>query len=254
MISISDLLVDWQNDSTDFVDNFVTEADGPKAMMVRFEHRMPECHGFQYADGEHFLKTRNGQTLCANRDWSEAIAYLTPENYNDFVLPLAALCARFSLYETLLFHASLVSYKGCGVMFIGPSGVGKTTQAKLWNRFLSAEIINGDKAFVRKTGNGFNACGLPWRGSSEYCLNKNVPLKGIVLLKQSDENRITGLDASATENVMPHAFLPYWDKNCLRKALSTFDDLVQSVPVWLLDCRADEAAVKLTVSTVLESN
>ncbi len=252
MIKLADLSVEWQNDNTSFAQQFVCDESGCSVMTLRFEKRMPECYGVKYADGDRFLSNDVGQFLCANSDWSEAVAYCHPRGDNDYVLPLAAVCARFSFYDVLLAHASLVEYQGAGVMFIGPSGVGKTTQAQLWNKFLSAEIINGDKAFLRKNDDGFFAYGLPWKGSSEYCLNKKVPIKGIVVLRQSEKNKIIKLDLSA-EMLMPHIFLPHWDKAAVCKALDTLDNLVSDVPVYLLECRADEEAVKITLDKILNN-
>lgn len=252
MIKLADLPVEWQNDNTDFTRQFICEESGSSIMSLRFEKRMPECYGVKYADGMHFLSNDVGQSLCANDDWSEAVAYCTPRCDNDYVLPLAAVCAKLSFFDVLLAHASLVDYNGSGVMFTGQSGVGKTTQARLWNEILSADIINGDKVFIRKNDDGFYAYGLPWRGSSEYCLNKKVPLKGIVVLRQSKENKIARLTLSA-EMLMPHIFLPHWDEKAVHKALDTLDRLVNAVPVYLLECRPDEEAVRITIDKIINN-
>ena len=252
MIRLADLSVEWQNDNTAFAKQFVCEENNRSVMTVRFEKRMPECYGVKYADGRHFLSNDVGQFLCADADWSNAVAYCTPLCDNDYVLPLAAVCARLAFFDVLLAHASLVDYNGSGVIFTGPSGIGKTTQAKLWNELLGADIINGDKAFIRKADNGFYAYGLPWKGSSEYCLNKKAPLKGIVVLRQSGENRITRLTLSA-EMLMPHIFLPHWDEAAVGKALDTLDKLMSEVPVYLLECRADEEAVRITFDKIFNN-
>ena len=119
---------------------------------------------------------------------------------------------------------------------------------------MGADIINGDKAFLRFTDGGFYAYGCPWKGSSEYCLNTKTALSGIVILRQSTENKITRLDcAKAIELFMPHVFLPHWDAQCLQASISTLDRLTQDVPMWLLECRPDEAAVKLTYGKVFEN-
>ena len=252
IIRLADLPVEWQNDNTAFAENFICEESSDSVMTVRFEKKMPECYGVKYAHGDHFLENDIGQSLCAKDDWSEATAWFAPRCDNDFVLPLAAVCARLSCYDVLLAHASLVDYNGSGVLFTGPSGVGKTTQAQLWNKFFSADIINGDKAFIRKNSGGFYAYGLPWKGSSEYCLNKKVPLKGIVVLRQSKENKISQLNLSA-EMLMPHIFLPHWDEKAVCRALDTLDELVNSVPVYLLECRVDEEAVRITLNKVFDN-
>ena len=45
-------------------------------------------------------------------------------------------------------HASIVSYRGEGIVFSGPSGAGKSTQAGLWEKYTPSEIINGDRALI----------------------------------------------------------------------------------------------------------
>lgn len=253
MIKIADLPIDWQEDYSDFVSGFSSSEASEAVMNLRFYNKMPECHGIQYAgdSSEHFLRAESGEILFSNSDWSEVSSYFISKSDSEFALPLAALCSKFSYYEAFLVHASCVDYNGQGVLFTGYSEVGKTTQAELWNKFLNADIINGDKAFIRNVDGKFFAYGLPWKGSSTYCLNRKVPLKGIVVLRQSKINQITRLDMKATEYFMPHIFLPYWDKMCLNNALDTFNTLLEKVPVWLLGCRPDEEAVKLTLDTVL---
>lgn len=247
MIRIADLPVEWQKENCNFAEDFVSCEKEP-VIRIRFMDRMQECHSVQYAGkcAEHLLRGKNGDILLANDDWSEAVSYYLPDYDKDFVLPLAAICSRFSSFNTLLTHSSFVTLKGKGILFTGYSGVGKTTQAELWENFLGAEIVNGDKAFVRETDGTFFAYGLPWKGSSEYCLNRKAPLSAIVVLRQSGENRITKLGETATEYILPHVFLPHWDKDCLNKALDTFDRLLKNVPVFLLECRPDEDAVRLT--------
>ena len=74
------------------------------------------------------------------------------------------------------------------------------------------------------------------------------------MLRQANENTITRLDAAkAIELFMPHIFLPHWDTECLQNALGTLDKLTQEIPVWLLECRPDKEAVKLTYSKVFEN-
>lgn len=252
MIRIADILVDWKNDD-EFTRKFLSDDTEQPSMCMTFPRKMQECHSVQYTDicNKHFFRGKNGDVLLANDDWTEAESYYLPDFDRDFALPLAAICSRFSYYNAMLIHSSFVKYKGKGIVFTGYSGVGKTTQAKLWQRYLGADIVNGDKAFLREIENEFYAYGLPWKGSSDYCLNEKAPLSAIVILQQSDNNRIIRLDEKAAEYFLPHIFLPHWDKECLGKTLDTFDRLLKEIPFYLLECRPDEEAVKLTRDTVL---
>ena len=144
----------------------------------------------------------------------------------------------------------MVDYNGNGVLFIGPSGIGKTTQAQLWNKFKCADIINGDKAFIRVIDGCVYAYGLPWKGSSPYSLNRRVELKAIVVLSRSDNNTIVELEDDSLEGLVPHVFFPHWDKTCLDKSLETLSEIIKNVPIYSLKCRPDEEAVQLVYKTV----
>jgi len=114
-------------------------------------------------------------------------------------------------------------------------------------------VINGDKVLVRLAESEVLAYGLPWKGSSEYCLNRRIRIKAIVIPMHSSVNKITRLDTlGIVEKLMPHVFLPHWDKRCLELALSAFDTLQTEISVWLLECRPDKEAVKLTYGTVFD--
>lgn len=253
-IRIADLPIAWQDDFSDFVSSFKDESDDEPVITVSFAEKMPECHGVQYADTQFnkLLRQENGELLLADSGWREVTAYFASRS-GEYALPLAAICSRFSAFGAVLAHASLVEYDGCGIMFTGHSGVGKTTQAQLWNKFKKAEIINGDKALIRCMSGGVYACGLPWKGSSPYCINRNVPLKTVVVLGQAKKNSVKLLSsADAAAQFLPHVFLPHWDKECMEDALDTFERILKKVSVVLLECRPDEDAVNLLHGTVLK--
>ncbi len=257
-ICIADLLIDWGFDDNGFTEKFAV-VNNDTEPVIKFTHKknMSECHGIQYVGepSSHVLQRTESsvEMLCANKNWSKATVYA--KNYIDteYSLPLAAICSRFAEFSTLFLHGSFVEYQGNGVVFTGYSGVGKTTQARLWNEYLNAEPVNGDKVFLRVTDGEIFAFGSPWKGSSEFCLNKKAPLKGVVVLRQAKENSIKRLSTrDCIELFMPHIFLPHWDEINLLKALDTFNVILEKIPVWLLECRPDEDAVKLTRDTIFD--
>ena len=250
-IRLADLPVEWQDEYSDFVSAFEDKSDGESVMNVAFSDTIPECHGIQYFESvaAHTLRLPGGEMLCADEDWSDVTGYFTEKN-GEYALALAALCSRFSYFSTLLLHASCVDVGGEGVVFAGFSGVGKTTQAKLWQEHLGAEIINGDKILLKEENGEAYAYGLPWKGSSEFCLNKKTKLRAVVVLRQAKENRITKLVPSASnEYFLPHIFMPAWDRKCVCNMLDTYEKLLAAVPVYLLECRPDEDAVRLVYET-----
>lgn len=259
IIRLADLDVRWDFKNTDFVSLFSLEDETKSDPIISISDNVPfgECHGLQFVQtaSDHVLKRSLTavETLCADKEWTQANIYC--ENYCDpnFTLPLAALCSRFADFKTILLHGSFVEYNGNGIVFTGYSGIGKTTQAQLWKKYLGADIINGDKVFLREIDKRVYAYGLPWKGSSSYCLNKKAPLKAVIVLRQAKENKIRKLtETECMEFFMPHIFLSHWDERCLQHTLDTFESVLRKVSVWLLECRPDEEAVKLTREIVLK--
>lgn len=251
MLSIAGLPVYWQDTHIDFVKDFISEDESEPLIKFEFCDALISTYSVQYPEREfaHFLKTSAGEMLFADSGWSNVTVYGTTDS-SEFSLPLAAICSKFSYYSAILVHSSLINIGGNGIVFIGPSGIGKTTQAQLWNKFKNAEIINGDKAFVRVVDGSVYAYGLPWKGSSPYSLNRRVELKAIVVLSQSDNNTIVELEDDSLEGLVPHVFFPHWDKTCLDKSLETLSEIIKNVPIYSLKCRPDEEAVQLVYKTV----
>ena len=192
--------------------------------------------------------------LYVNKDWRKAnlTLFAGRVQYQAIYKLLNALFLTYlSTRQAIEMHASLVQTGDTGVMFLGPSCIGKTTQAELWMQYRGAEIINGDMVFVKKEEDRFLGCGSPWHGSSPYCLNKQVPLSALIVLKQSKQNtirRLTGFEM--VSSVMSSVFWPTWYREGYEAACETFDTLLNTVPVYELSCRPDEDAVKLTEETI----
>ena len=201
---------------------------------------------FPEQPGPAILKCKNA-ILSANFDWTRVCVTLLndkDDGLEDSII--AAIMTHLSIRHGLMLHSSLVDYKGKGIMFVGPSGIGKTTQAELWMKYRDAVIINGDMALIREEENGFIGYGCPWHGSSPYCENRQVPLYGIIVLEQAKENSIERLSGvKLIERMMNNIFLPHWYPQGVESAMETVDHLLSQVPVYLMKCRPDEEAVEM---------
>lgn len=193
-----------------------------------------------------------GDIICCDKKFENVDYYPAINSNPNRSMLLVAIYSRLCFENVLLCHSSLIDYNGHGILFVGPSGIGKTTQAELWQKYRNATIINGDKAFLKMKNDELIGYGLPWKGSCGYCLNSNVKIDAVVALRQDNNNHIKKLSAEDVfKYFVPHIFLPHWDENCMKSALETLDNIVNSVPVYLLKCRPDEEAVMLTEATVL---
>lgn len=227
--------------------------DPCQRIMLYTGHLQNSCYGVQTVlPNAHILCSTisPGEMAFSDEGWTKVEIYAGRIDTGSTTL-LASVYSRLCFFHTILLHGAFVDWKGTGLVFTGPSGVGKTTQAKLWKRYTAADIVNGDKVFLRVFKGMVYACGSPWHGSSPYCLNQEAPVAAVVVLRQSTQNRIYRLTTNeCTRLFMPHVFLPHWDKACLEAALETFDMILSQTPVYLLDCRPDCDSVQLVKQTV----
>ncbi|MEN6461373.1 MAG: hypothetical protein ABFC94_08410 [Syntrophomonas sp.] len=199
--------------------------------------------------------------LDVDGPWKNAvIRYLSYHNYGNTMedknrielysyMLLGVVFRNFLMHhQGIVIHASAIAWKGEGIMFSAPSGTGKSTHVRLWQEYFGSEIkvLNDDTPAVRFRKDKPYVFGTPWSGSSNIYCNSCAPLTAIVLLQQSNINSIKQISAQAAIlQLMPRVFLPYLDKNMMNLACDTFERIVSSVPVYILQCRPDQEAVEL---------
>lgn len=189
--------------------------------------------------------------IVANHDWSSCIILELQEPTNFSVFTNHIFYSRAICHKMIQCHSALVDWNGSGILFLGPSGIGKTTQAERWAEYRDAEIINGDLVFVQQTEDGFIGWGTPWHGSSPYCINRAVPLKALVVLKQSKENQIRKLTGfEKVSEVSNNVFYPTWLDDGMELCTEVLNSLLLHLPVYRLDNRADEEAVELVEQVI----
>lgn len=213
-----------------------------------------DLYGLQCLElsGREMHATRiNGDVMLVDKTWEHAIIF-PPLDFSCFEGFVCQLVYTHAVKRrTLYFHSALIEWHGYGLMFLGPSGTGKTTQAELWERYKGACIINGDMVYVQESADEFLGWGSPWHGSSPYCENTNVPIHAMIVLKQSSENSIRELTGfEKVTAVSGSVFYPRWLENGMELCLGTLDHFLTKIPVYELSCRPDEDAVRLTEDTV----
>ncbi|MBN1260708.1 MAG: hypothetical protein JXB35_08510, partial [Anaerolineae bacterium] len=65
----------------------------------------------------------------------------------------------------VLLHSCAVDDDGHGTLFLGESGAGKSTTARLWSE-AGVRVLNDDRVIVRQSGGRFWAYGTPWHGDA----------------------------------------------------------------------------------------
>jgi hypothetical protein len=218
---------------------------GSYSLQVFQTHDAEICyHGSAYStlEGAYLRICRQG-TQCQVELKASAI----PKGITDNVV-LTCLQAVHRITEAggILLHASWIRYGDRAILFTGPSGIGKSTQADLWVRHRGAELINGDRAAVFPVTGGAQVRGIPYCGSSGVNKNRTIPLAAVVCLSQSSENRLTRLNGlQAFRQLWEGCSVNLWSQEDIGKATQAVVDIVSVVPVFRLECTADEEAVTI---------
>lgn len=143
----------------------------------------------------------------------------------------------------LVLHCSYLLYDGKAILFSAPSGTGKTTQAKLWEKLYPARIINGDKAIIQKKGGLWCACGYPFHGSADECLNKQYPIEAIVVVRQNPSDSIEELrPLQKLQAIYSETTVNAWDANSVDQTLNLIGDLTAGVKVVCQQCTMKDDA------------
>lgn len=160
------------------------------------------------------------------------------------VLEAAGIFDIFAARGMLVLHSAyIVTRAGEAILFSGPSGVGKSTQAALWEQLAGARVVNGDRALVdvgKKTANG-----IFYSGTSGISENVTAPIRAIVLLGQGSENRVfVPSPQAAFAGVLSQCAYYEWDASSAENMTACVARLVSDVPVLRMDCLPDATAVE----------
>jgi hypothetical protein len=148
-----------------------------------------------------------------------------------------------------LHSCGVIDRDGRGRLFVGVSGAGKTTTARLWEGAASG-IVSDDRVIVREQEGVMRMYGTPWHGEAELSLATAVPLAGVYLLTQADHNAIQPLpNAEAVARLFRCTFPPFYDAGSIDHTLSFLERLASKVPVSELRFRQERSIVELVMST-----
>lgn len=146
--------------------------------------------------------------------------------------------------DSLILHCAYTVCRGEAILFSGPSGIGKSTQAALWARYRGSRVVNGDRALLRRDAGRWLACGWPVCGSSGICEVEDTPVRAIVMLRQGRANRVERLSPlQAFASLYAQITINGWNRAFAQQAMSLIEALVAQAPVLLLTCDMTQDAV-----------
>lgn len=173
--------------------------------------------------------------------------------YSRNLLEIINLEQVLNTFNAFILHSSVINWQDKAILFSAPSGTGKSTQADLWGKYENAEVINGDKAGIRKMDGKWTAYGLPIAGTSGIYKNKKAEISHIIVLRQGKENKLTKLSPrEAFIKLYSETLVHTWDKEFQENIVNMITDVVQSVPIYQYECLPDKSAVDFLKEQIIK--
>ncbi len=138
-------------------------------------------------------------------------------------------------FGDVILHASGFAMDGKGYVFIGPSGIGKSTLAATLSRQAELTILGEDQVVLRQIDGRFWVYGSPFHENPAMCSPLGVPLEKLFFLERKDNDSI--LSVNRTEGVtrlLQTAFIPYYRPDSVDKILARLVILSEQIPFYAL--------------------
>jgi hypothetical protein len=207
---------------------------------------------------------RSFKRLLTDDQFRSATLQMSEACLADF--PRAVEPLGYPLDELLIMHrltqegaielhgVGIVGPDGASNLFVGHSGAGKSTTARLWTSLHKVEVLSDDRIIVRESParelradddpRQIFMYGTPWHGEGCFALPQRAPLQRIFVLEHGHGNVLTRLTRSQmVAELFARAFVPFHRHEYVESALSFLEQLADSVPCYRYSFEPDQRAV-----------
>jgi hypothetical protein len=231
--------------------------------------------GFQFDFRAPALGERPYKRLLADNHFSQTILQMSEESFGGCSYEADPL--GYPLDELLIMHrltqekaielhgVGIVGPDGASNLFIGHSGAGKSTTARLWTSLHDVKILSDDRIIVREDkvredkvredklredkaredATHIFMYGTPWHGEAHFALPDRAPLQRIFVLEHGHGNVLTRLTRSQmVAELFARAFVPFHRHEYVDSALSFLERVADTVPCYRYSFEPDERAVE----------
>jgi hypothetical protein len=153
---------------------------------------------------------------------------------------------RLACGEGVETHAvGIVDEAGLGHLFLGHSGAGKSTTARLWRSESNAQILSDDRIILRVRGGRIWMYGTPWHGDAGIASPESAPLSRLYLLEHSNHTELVSLSPGrAAAELFTRSFVPHHSPKGLQFTLRFLDRVARETPCSIFRFLPDKSAVE----------
>lgn len=153
---------------------------------------------------------------------------------------------RLACGEGVEVHAvGVVDEAGRGHLFLGHSGAGKSTTARLWKAQSNAQILSDDRIILRVHGGRVWMHGTPWHGDAGIASPESAPLSRLYLLEHAHKTELSPVSRGrAAAELFARSFVPHHSPRGLQFTLKFLDRVAQETPCFVFRFLPDKSAVE----------
>ena len=249
----SDLTIRVRNDSPPSLKNAVHQCE------VKNHWKLFKAENGFYLEVYEQIGFEAKQVIFINAEWNQADFFSfqekKPNGFSSKEWSIGEIFAPFvqwwltgwlaSQKKGLIVHGSAVSLGDLAFAFVGPSGAGKTTIARLCRDEGGKTVLNDERIILWQGQEGWRVSGTPWSGMLYEVASLTQPLAGVCILNKATVNQFTSwASEKMLTHLLPEVFFPIWDFGRTKGLVETVSRLTQEVPCGELSFRNDASVLE----------
>jgi hypothetical protein len=150
---------------------------------------------------------------------------------------------QYPLDELVMIHVLSqgkgVEVHGCGLLdsagrayvFVGQSGAGKSTFARLWANRPDVTLLSDERVVLRTDRNPVVVYGTPWQGDAHFASPLCGELAGLFFLNKAAIHAVLPAGgSSAAARLFACSFLPFHDAEAVDRTMTAVELVTRSAP------------------------